>query len=164
MSAKQISVTWNSSSWISVGIIYFICVERSNRCYGMVYCKWWIIFEGLLQSKRIWMDLVFPTSSYRFRLSSKFNINENSISTQILFYFGSKSILFCFQDYVTYWTHRFYHLPFFYKHIHKWHHYYKQPTPFSATATHPIEAVHFQLVLVSPMVFLPVHWSNRNYF
>lgn len=40
------------------------------------------------------------------------------------------------------------------------HHKYKQPTAFSVTAIHPIEIVHMQLVLFSPVFVVPVHWCE----
>lgn len=64
------------------------------------------------------------------------------------------------QDYGAYLTHRLYHFPFLYRHFHKLHHKYKQPTAFSVTALHPVEFIHMQLVLASPIVFVPVHWSK----
>lgn len=42
------------------------------------------------------------------------------------------------------------------------HHKYKQPTAFSVTAIHPIEIVHMQLVLFSPVFLMPVHWCKYN--
>lgn len=76
-----------------------------------------------------------------------------------LWYFISIPVVFIWQDYLTYWHHRFYHLPFFYKNFHKLHHKYKQPTAFSVTAIHPVEFLHMQGVLISPMVLFPVHWT-----
>lgn len=76
-----------------------------------------------------------------------------------LWYFLSWPVVFVWQDYLTYWHHRMYHLPSLYKHFHKLHHKYKQPTAFSVTAIHPIEFLHMQGVLVSPMVLFPVHWT-----
>jgi len=45
-----------------------------------------------------------------------------------------------FTDYCIYWIHRWLHLPFFYKHLHKPHHKWIIPTPFAAYAFHPIDA------------------------
>merc|ERR1712137_1489302 len=67
-------------------------------------------------------------------------------------------LIFIWQDYLTYWHHRWYHVPFLYKHFHKLHHTYKQPTAFSVTAIHPVEFVHIQAVLMSPMFLFPTHW------
>ncbi|KAB7495119.1 Delta(7)-sterol 5(6)-desaturase erg32 [Armadillidium nasatum] len=65
-----------------------------------------------------------------------------------LWYFLSWPVVFIWQDYLTYWHHRIYHMPFLYKHFHKLHHKYKQPTAFSVTAIHPIEFLHMQFVLI----------------
>lgn len=66
--------------------------------------------------------------------------------------------IFIWQDYLTYWHHRMYHTPFLYKNFHKLHHTYKQPTAFSVTAIHPVEFIHMQGVLISPMFLVPTHW------
>eukprot|EP00095_Tigriopus_kingsejongensis_P003903 maker-scaffold1846_size26495-snap-gene-0.4 protein:Tk03903 transcript:maker-scaffold1846_size26495-snap-gene-0.4-mRNA-1 annotation:"c-5 sterol desaturase erg31-like" len=67
-------------------------------------------------------------------------------------------IIFVMQDYMTYWIHRIYHMPFLYKHFHKLHHTYKHPTAFSVTAIHPFEFISIQLIYILPMFVLPVHW------
>lgn len=69
-------------------------------------------------------------------------------------------IFIIWQDYLTYWHHRMYHTPFLYKHFHKLHHTYKQPTAFSVTAIHPVEFLHMQCVLISPMFLVPTHWGK----
>jgi len=67
-------------------------------------------------------------------------------------------IVFIGQDYIIYWSHRIFHLPFLYKNFHKLHHTYKQPTAFSVTAIHPVEFVFNQCIYIAPMFLLPVHW------
>lgn len=59
--------------------------------------------------------------------------------------------------------HRMLHIPFLYKHFHKLHHTYKQPTAFSVTALHPVETVGMQLVMALPVVMFPVHWSKYKF-
>lgn len=66
-------------------------------------------------------------------------------------------ILFLSTDYITYWFHRIYHMPFLYKHFHKLHHTYKQPTAFSVTAIHPVEFLSIQSIYIAPMFLLPMH-------
>ncbi|XP_037037566.1 lathosterol oxidase-like [Bradysia coprophila] len=73
-------------------------------------------------------------------------------------FFLQVPVIFIYQDYATYLTHRFYHIPFFYKHFHKLHHTYKQPTAFSVTAIHPVEIVQVQLTMAVPLFVMPVHW------
>ncbi|XP_060524449.1 lathosterol oxidase-like [Cylas formicarius] len=67
-------------------------------------------------------------------------------------------IIFIYHDYTTYWLHRIYHWPFLYKHFHKLHHKYKQPTAFSVTAIHPVESMHIQMTMAIPLFVVPVHW------
>lgn len=77
-------------------------------------------------------------------------------------FFLQVPVVFIYQDYATYLTHRMYHIPFLYKNFHKLHHTYKQPTAFSVTAIHPVEIVHMQLVLALPIFVVPVHWGKYN--
>lgn len=89
--------------------------------------------------------------------------NENVSYIYIYFKENTSFALFIIsQDYGTYWLHRIYHNPFLYKHFHKLHHKYKQPTAFSVTAIHPFEAVHIQLHLALPLFIFPIHWGKRN--
>lgn len=44
-----------------------------------------------------------------------------------------------FTDLLIYWIHRWLHIPFVYKHIHKPHHKWKMPTPYASFAFHPID-------------------------
>merc|ERR1711909_58235 len=66
-------------------------------------------------------------------------------------------VVFVSTDYITYWLHRVYHMPFLYKHFHKLHHTYKQPTAFSVTAIHPVEFLNIQCVYIAPMFLMPIH-------
>lgn len=44
-----------------------------------------------------------------------------------------------FTDFCIYWIHRWLHLPFFYKRLHKPHHKWIMPTPFASHAFHPLD-------------------------
>merc|ERR1712038_98493 len=86
--------------------------------------------------------------------------------TSLYFEFGKHGILwsllefpivFIPTDYITYWLHRIYHMPFLYKHFHKLHHTYKQPTAFSVTAIHPVEFFNIQAVYIAPMFLMDIH-------
>ncbi|KAF9516131.1 hypothetical protein BS47DRAFT_1292957 [Hydnum rufescens UP504] len=55
-------------------------------------------------------------------------------------YFILSPLLFLlFTDYCIYWIHRWLHLPFLYKHVHKPHHKWIIPTPFASHAFHPLD-------------------------
>merc|ERR1711936_572607 len=66
-------------------------------------------------------------------------------------------LVFIATDYITYWHHRVYHMPFLYKHFHKLHHTYKQPTAFSVTAIHPVEFLNIQAIYIAPMFLMKIY-------
>uniref|UniRef100_A0A7S3LK40 Fatty acid hydroxylase domain-containing protein n=1 Tax=Aplanochytrium stocchinoi TaxID=215587 RepID=A0A7S3LK40_9STRA len=53
-------------------------------------------------------------------------------------------LVYFWVDIWAYTAHRFLHMKWIYKYIHKWHHRYKSPTAFSAFAMNPIEFITFQ--------------------
>jgi len=52
---------------------------------------------------------------------------------------ASVAIFMLFTDYCIYWIHRWLHIPFLYKMLHKPHHRWLVPTPFAAMAFHPLD-------------------------
>jgi lathosterol oxidase len=63
---------------------------------------------------------------------------------------------FLLTDLALYAAHRMLHRPLFFKYIHRWHHKYTSPTPFTAAAMHPAEFGLYQSVMAVPLFFLPV--------
>ncbi|KAF8340484.1 C5-sterol desaturase [Cantharellus anzutake] len=57
----------------------------------------------------------------------------------IAYLFFSIFLFLIVTDYCIYWIHRWLHLPFLYKHIHKPHHKWLVPTPFASHAFHPVD-------------------------
>ncbi|KAJ9106120.1 hypothetical protein QFC21_001262 [Naganishia friedmannii] len=51
----------------------------------------------------------------------------------------SMAVFLLSTDWCIYWIHRWLHIPFFYKRLHKPHHRWLVPTPFSALAFHPVD-------------------------
>ncbi len=60
-------------------------------------------------------------------------------------------------DFYFYWTHRFMHLPGVFERIHKVHHLSTNPSPLSAFAFHPIEAVIEAGAVVMIALLIPIH-------
>jgi len=94
-----------------------------------------------------------------------YNGNPSSVYFQFdeygwLWFFLQFPVIFLYSDYTTYILHRLYHTPWLYKHFHKLHHKYKQPTAFSVTAIHPVEILHVQLTSCLPLFAIPVHWLS----
>jgi lathosterol oxidase len=57
-----------------------------------------------------------------------------------------------------YYSHRFMHRRFWFRHVHRWHHRYTAPVMFTTTAMHPLEFLFFQFFLLLPAILIPVHW------
>lgn len=53
-----------------------------------------------------------------------------------------------------YYWHRTMHLPFFYRHMHKHHHFYKSPQPFDDMMIHPLEAAGYYCILYGPAILV----------
>lgn len=69
-------------------------------------------------------------------------------------------VLLAIEDTVFYWTHRWLHHPLLFRHIHGLHHESHDPTPFTAFAFHPAEAIVQALnglAIVAALLVLPWH-------
>ncbi|CAB3260753.1 unnamed protein product [Arctia plantaginis] len=109
------------------------------------------------------LSLIITGSFSAFLACYIFNGNPSTVYFQFdeygwWWFFLQFPVIFLYNDYTTYILHRMYHTPWLYKHFHKLHHKYKQPTAFSVTAIHPVEIMHVQLTMCLPLFFCPVHW------
>eukprot|EP01132_Coremiostelium_polycephalum_P008005 gene8005-9850_t len=62
------------------------------------------------------------------------------------------------EDFFHYWMHRFFHTPWFYKNIHKEHHYYSAPFGFTASYAHPVEVVFLGIATFAPAFIIRPHY------
>ncbi|KAM9989808.1 hypothetical protein ACTFIY_005836 [Dictyostelium cf. discoideum] len=62
------------------------------------------------------------------------------------------------EDFFHYWMHRFFHTPWFYKNIHKEHHYYSAPFGFTASYAHPVEVVFLGIATFAPVLIIRPHY------
>ena len=65
--------------------------------------------------------------------------------------------IFMWVEAAAYYSHRMLHTPLLYKLIHKHHHRYHSPTPYSVLAMSPIELVSYQILFIIPVFTIPVH-------
>lgn len=73
------------------------------------------------------------------------------------YFFFSMGLLAWLHDTYFYWTHRWMHLPRFYRLFHKVHHDSRNPTPWAAFSFHPTEAVIEAIILPALVFVIPVH-------
>ncbi|KAK4055017.1 c-5 sterol desaturase [Microbotryomycetes sp. JL221] len=62
-----------------------------------------------------------------------------------------------FTDYCIYWIHRWLHIPFFYKRLHKPHHKWIVPTPFASHAFHPVDGYLQSVPYHFACYLFPIH-------
>ena len=65
--------------------------------------------------------------------------------------------IFLWIEAMAYYSHKLLHTPFFYKLIHKHHHRYHSPTPYSVLAMSPFELALYQSLFLIPLFTIPVH-------
>jgi lathosterol oxidase len=56
-----------------------------------------------------------------------------------------------------YYSHRLLHHRLLFRYVHRWHHRYVAPIIFTTTATHPVEFLIFQTMLILPAFVIPAH-------
>ncbi|MCB0416601.1 MAG: sterol desaturase family protein [Bdellovibrionaceae bacterium] len=73
------------------------------------------------------------------------------------YFFLSVPILMCLHEVYFYWTHRWLHLPWWFRKVHRIHHESVNPTPWAVFSFHPVEAGIQAVVLPVLVLFVPVH-------
>ncbi|KAF8348953.1 fatty acid hydroxylase, partial [Amanita rubescens] len=82
----------------------------------------------------------------------------DGLDTYGYFYlFASIPLFLLFTDYCIYWIHRWLHVPFLYKFIHKPHHKWLVPTPFASHAFHPVDGYLQSVPYHLFIFFFPLH-------
>lgn len=72
-------------------------------------------------------------------------------------FFLSIVVMALIHDSYYYWAHRFMHHPKVFRHVHKVHHGFHNPTPYASYAFHPWEAI-VEVAWVAPVaLLLPIH-------
>ena len=70
---------------------------------------------------------------------------------------GSTIFYFMLVDCALYWGHRALHLRPLYRRIHRIHHRWRTPSPFTSLAVHPVELATFQFFSLVPIFLFPLH-------
>ncbi|MCA9710069.1 MAG: sterol desaturase family protein, partial [Myxococcales bacterium] len=69
----------------------------------------------------------------------------------------STVLMFLALEAAAYYTHRFLHGRWMFRHVHRWHHRVVAPTPFVTVTMHPVEFLMLQATAFLPVFLLPVH-------
>lgn len=82
-----------------------------------------------------------------------FDLSEHGLGYTVL----STVLMFVSLEAAAYYTHRFLHGRFMFRHVHRWHHRVIATTPFTTVTMHPVEFTMLQATAFLPVFFLPVH-------
>ncbi|GJN90111.1 hypothetical protein Rhopal_003110-T1 [Rhodotorula paludigena] len=69
----------------------------------------------------------------------------------------SAALFLWFTDFAIYWVHRWLHIPFLYKRLHKPHHKWIIPTPFASHAFHPVDGYLQSVPYHLACYLFPIH-------
>lgn len=70
---------------------------------------------------------------------------------------GSLPVIIMLHDIYFYAIHRLLHRPWWFARVHRWHHRSVHPTPWTAYAFHPVEALLMAIFLPMVLLMLPLH-------
>jgi len=87
-------------------------------------------------------------------------INEYPIYWIFVSYF----LAILFHDTWFYWLHRFFHLSWVYKKVHKIHHLSVNPSPWTSFSFHVLEAIGEGLVILPLVYLIPIHKLTLLFF
>ncbi len=157
-------------TYYKIGIRYLLAA-------GIAFVLFYLLFKNRLPFKKI--QSKFPKSSdYRrdlmyslitvaiftviahlsFRTFKDFNLLFYDWEAKPMWYWVLTVIpIFVIHDFYFYWAHRAMHHPSLFKSVHKTHHLSTNPSPWTAYAFHPIEAVIETLIIPILVFTVPTH-------
>ncbi|NNJ89625.1 MAG: sterol desaturase family protein [Eudoraea sp.] len=74
------------------------------------------------------------------------------------YFFISLGLMIVLHDTYFYWTHRLIHHRYLFKYVHKVHHQFTNPTPWSAFSFHPLEAIISMGII--PIIIFCIPWHQ----
>jgi sterol desaturase/sphingolipid hydroxylase (fatty acid hydroxylase superfamily) len=144
---------------------------------GIAFLIFYVLFKKLLWFRKIQQrmptandykrDILFSLSSilitatvifFTFRIGKDYNHVYYAIADYGVVYFVFSFLwMFILHDTWFYWTHRAIHHPLLFKKIHLIHHKSTNPSPWTAFAFHPYEAILEASIFPLVAFLLPVH-------
>lgn len=165
--------------------LFVFLVVRYFLINGGMYLLLWKIFDQNLEHRKIQNSQIKPGQiRYEIKYSLIAYLSMTIVTTPLFFLFleGHTAIylnwsdyplwmvpigiliFFVWHDVYFYWSHRWLHSKWAFKHIHYIHHLSKVPTPFDSHCFHWIEGV-LQIIFIYPIVlWVPMHpWTFVGY-
>jgi len=161
-----------SRAFWNISYRYFITAS-------IAFVSFYIIFRKLVASRKI-QDKFPKLNDYRrdigystltififtviavlsLKTFAEYSLIYDSISDMPKwYYFTSLGLMFILHDFYFYWMHRIMHHPKLYRYIHKVHHTSTNPSPWTAYAFHPLEAIIEAGIITLIAFTIPAHRS-----
>jgi sterol desaturase/sphingolipid hydroxylase (fatty acid hydroxylase superfamily) len=105
----------------------------------------------LIYGSGIWLFIVWLEAGNTLLYK---DISDFGIPYFIISFF----LMILIHDTYFYWTHRLIHHKFLFRHIHKVHHQFSNPTPWAAFSFHPLEAILSMGVI--PIIIFCIPWHQ----
>ena len=158
--------------------IYLVDLIRYLIFAGGAFLIFWIIGKPWLKQffiqfefpkrKKLWEEFAYSMSTVVIFSIIGFSVYSAKLAGYTLMYdevadygdwwfYSSFLISVVLHDLYFYWTHRFMHHKSIYKHVHKVHHKFTNPSPWAAYAFHPFEAVIEAGILPLLIFTMPLH-------
>ena len=157
-------------TYYRIGIRYILAA-------GIAFLIFYLLFKNRLPFKKIqsrfpkssdyWRDLkyslltvaIFTVIAHlSFRTLKEYNLLYYDWEAKSLWYWVLTVIpIFIIHDFYFYWAHRAMHHPSLFKSVHKTHHLSTNPSPWTAYAFHPIEAIIETLIIPILVFSVPTH-------
>lgn len=171
MTLESFTDYWVKAYW-AIGSRYMIIA-------GLAFLGFYFIFKKAMQSRKVQTKLPKGKDYFRdvfysvisigifaaisvstFSFIKPYTNMYSSISDYGWVYYGFTFIwMFFLHDAYFYWSHRLMHHPKIFKYVHLIHHKSTNPTPWTAYAFHPTEAVIEALIVPVIAFTIPTHQS-----
>ena len=145
------------------GIFFFIFYKWKKK--KLFVFKLQPNFPSKLQIKKeilysIITFLIYSTGIWAFLYWTKHEMTKQYVDLDgygLIYYTLSIVIMFLIHDTYFYWTHRLMHHPRIFKFVHRIHHTFDNPTPWTSFAFHPFEAI-ISIGIIPIIIFtIPYH-------
>lgn len=162
----------------ALGAIFVVDAARYLLPATLAYVLLWIAFERWSAKRRLGPEApsraqmlrefrysmltvaIFALNGYGIYLMARAGVVE--IYAEVAdygwaYWWASLALLVVAHDAYFYAAHRLLHRPWWFAHVHRWHHRSVHPSPWAAYAFHPVEALLMAIYLPLVLLVLPLH-------
>jgi lathosterol oxidase len=155
----QIGVRYLIMATVAFLMFYFVFKKAMlKRKIQSKFPKWTDYSRDFLYSV-VSVAIFAGIATFTFFVIKPYTNMYSNVSDYPLWYFGLSMVwMFFLHDAYFYWSHRFMHHPKVFKYVHLIHHKSTNPSPWTAYAFHPLEAIIEALIVPIIAFTIPTHY------